>query len=311
MKASKRLKTCRAIEANAGIRNLYAKKLGRLSKAWTRFVFQEIVLHLHRQHFVAMDASLSRPRSQRDKERLRKLQLRLSQMMREEPEKVQEDVDAFVSEKLSGWTDQLTTQTQKICEWFVKTTAKDVTASLRRVLTSAGFPPDYMAEKWSIPIVRGQYVSKTAAKMLPLHVEWATSLITKMHIKDVQRLQEVILRGVLEGQSFRQVRDTLSQFEGFDMKRAERVARDQINKINQAIQRDNQLELGITQGIWVHVPGQFTSRETHVHMNNKLFDLKEGLYDEDVNKYVVPGELPYCRCVYKAVLPSSVLETKK
>lgn len=312
MTASKRLKTCRAIEANVGTRNLYAKKLNRLSKSWTRFLFQEMVLFFWREHFIAMDASLSKPRSQRDKERLRKLQARLTKVMREDPEKVRDDLQAFVDQNIARWTAKLETQTKKLCDWFVLTTARDTTSTLRRVLASAGFPPNYMEEKWTIPIVRGQYVSKTAAKALPHHVEWATSLITKMHVRDVQRLQEVLLEGVLNGQSFKKVRDTLKQFEGFDTKRAERVALDQINKINQAIQRDNQLALGITQGIWVHVPGKYTSRETHIHMNGKVFDLDKGLWDEDVQQDVVPGMLPFCRCVYRPVLPKAMLaETKK
>lgn len=312
MTASKRLKTCRAIEANVGTRNLYAKKLKRLSRDWTRFIFQEMVLFFWREHFLAMDASLSRPRSQRDKERLRKLQARLTKLMRENPDKVRDDLQGFVDTNLAKWTAKLENHTKKLCDWFVLTTARDTTSTLRRVLASAGFPPNYMEEKWAIPIVRGQYVSKTAAKALPAHVEWATSLITKMHVRDVQRLQEVLLEGVLNGQSFKQVRDTLKQFEGFDTKRAERVALDQINKINQAIQRDNQLALGITQGIWVHVPGKYTSRETHIHMNGKVFDLDKGLWDEDVGKYVLTGELPFCRCVYRPVLPKALLaETKK
>lgn len=311
MAPKRRLKAIRAIEANVGTRNLYAKKLSNLSRAFNLFVFQECVLHLMDTHSLAMDASLSKPRSKRDKERLRKLQMRLSALMKQHPEQVKNDLDGFVQTHLAQWSSQLEDQTRKLAKWFVSTTARDVTSSLRRVLISAGFPPDYMAEKWTVPIVRGQYLSQQAANNLGEHVEWATSLITNMHVRDVQRLQEVLLEGILKGQNLQQIKDTLMQFKGFDDKRAARVALDQINKINGAIQRDNAQALGITQAYWVHVPGQYSSRETHIHMNGKLFDLDKGLYDEDVNKYVVPGQLPYCRCVCRYTLPNVLPESKK
>ena len=311
MAPKRRLKAVRAIEANVGTRNAYAKKLLNLSRAFNLFVFEECVLHLMDTHSLAMDASLSRPRSKRDKERLRKLQLRLSALMRAHPEQVKNDLDGFIQTHLAQWAGQLKTQTQKLTKWFVTTTARDVTTTMRRVLISAGFPPDYMSERWTVPIVRGQYMSQQAAANIGNHIEWATNLITKMHVKDVQRLQEVLLEGILKGQNLQEIRDTLMQFKGFDEKRASRVALDQINKINGAIQRDNAKALGIMQAFWVHVPGQYSSRETHIHMNGKLFDLDKGLYDEDVNKYVVPGELPYCRCVCRSSLPNVLPESKK
>ena len=310
MATKRRLKVVRAIEANVGTRNLYAKKLSNLSRAFSLYVYQECVLHLMDTHALAMDASLSKPRSKRDKERLRKLQMRLSKLMKDHPEQVKNDLESFIQTHLAQWTGKLEEQTRKVCNWFVATTARDVTASMRRVLTSAGFPPDYMAERWTVPVVRGQYLSQQAAANIGKHVEWATNLVTKMHVRDVQRLQEVLLEGILKGQNLRQVKETLMQFKGFDDKRAARVALDQINKINGAIQRDNAKALGITQAIWVHVPGQYSSRETHVHMNGKLFDIDKGLYDEDVNKYVVPGELPFCRCTCRWSLPSVLPETK-
>ena len=75
---------------------------------------------------------------------------------------------------------------------------------------------------------------------------------------------------------------------------------------NQAIQRLNMLDLGVEQATWIHVPGEFTSRETHIKFNNEVFDLNAGLYDEDVHRNVFPGELWWCRCVMRGIIPSEL-----
>ena len=38
-------------------------------------------------------------------------------------------------------------------------------------------------------------------------------------------------------------------------------------------------EYGATKGRWIHVPGRYSSRITHVHMDGEVFDLNVGLYD--------------------------------
>ena len=81
---------------------------------------------------------------------------------------------------------------------------------------------------------------------------------------------------------------------------------DQTCRITQSILRANDAELGVSKGVWIHVPGQYTSRETHRALHGKTFDLDVGLYDKDVGANVVPGELRFCRCIYRPVLPFNV-----
>ena len=103
------------------------------------------------------------------------------------------------------------------------------------------------------------------------------------------------------------LRAELMSTNGFDGARAERVALDQINKINQQVQILNAQSIGCTQARWKHVPGQYTSRKTHMAMDGKTFNLNEGLYDESVQRNVIPGQLPYCRCVSRLILPKEVI----
>ena len=77
--------------------------------------------------------------------------------------------------------------------------------------------------------------------------------------------------------------------------------------VNNAIQRINMLSLGFTTAEWIHVPGQFTSRDTHINFNGRVFDLQVGLYDTDVERNVFPGELWWCRCCMRGIIQQNMI----
>ena len=204
-----------------------------------------------------------------------------------------------MAEKLARWMIHAGTNAKAVSKWFVRATAQNVTASQRRALLRAGISPQLLKEKWSIPIVKNRYISPNAAKALPKLVDDMTGLITKMQADDLARVRETITRGILEGQNIGEIERTLLASKGFTEARAKRVALDQSIKTNQGIQRANAQSLGLSRGIWVHVPGKYSSRETHIAMNGHDFDLSLGMYDDAVGATVLPGELPYCRCTFR------------
>lgn len=77
--------------------------------------------------------------------------------------------------------------------------------------------------------------------------------------------------------------------------------------VNNAVQRINMLSLGFREATWIHVPGEFTSRETHIKFDRRRFDLQVGLFDTDVSKNVFPGELWWCRCCMKGIIPPGLI----
>ena len=81
------------------------------------------------------------------------------------------------------------------------------------------------------------------------------------------------------------------------------LARDQINKTTQQFAIFEAKAVGATKGRWIHVPGKYSSRITHIKMNGKVFNLDDGLYDSDVHKNVKPGELVYCNCQFETLIP--------
>ena len=211
------------------------------------------------------------------------------------PEFFKDHVEQFIAQHLGSWIAKATPQARKIAEWVARSTAADVTASQRQAYVAAGLPLDFMAEKWTVPVVR-QRISQKAADELPSIIEWSTNLITKMAVNDVQRLQDVIVSTLADGKNITSMRKLLGVTSGFDADRARRVAIDQTNKIANGILRANDFSLGITEGIWVHKA-----------MNGKRFDLAKGMFDPAVNRFVSCAELPFCRCVYRPALNFSQL----
>lgn len=88
-------------------------------------------------------------------------------------------------------------------------------------------------------------------------------------------------------------------------RRAELIAKDQTQKVTQDFARANAQAYGATRARWIHIPGEKTSRITHMHMDGKEFDINVGLYDPDVGEYVKPGQLIYCMCTQEFLFPGT------
>ena len=83
------------------------------------------------------------------------------------------------------------------------------------------------------------------------------------------------------------------------------IAKDQVQKVTQQMAMSNAKAYGATKGEWIHIPGEKSSRITHIHFDGQTFDLDKGLYDEDVGEYVLPGQLIYCMCTQEFLFPGT------
>lgn len=296
------MKTARAQEANVGIRNKFAKKLIQFSKQFRSMVLNDILLHLASEGALAEDESFFSEISDQKRKLFQSLRNKVLSAWKTNPEAFKDDIEGYVESRLADWTLEANKQARLIALWLARSVAADVSASQRQAYTVAGMPPDYIKLKFVIPVMRSR-MSQRAAEVFPFLVESSTELITKMSVRDVQKLQNLLIKSFAEGHDVSKVKSLLLTMDGFNADRAKNVALDQTNKITTGIQIANDEDLGITEGVWVHVPGQYSSRHTHVAMNGKKFNLREGLFDSDVKRNVQPSELPYCRCTYRAVMP--------
>lgn len=197
---------------------------------------------------------------------------------------------------------------KQVSRWYCRQLLRNISADQKRALKKAGISTAWLKQKWTVQIVRGQYVAPSVAAKIPEQVEANAALITKLCERSAQRVQNAIAEGISKGYNLSRLTEKINSLENMDEARAARVALDQSCKLNQFIQVENSKALGVKEGIWVHVPGQYESRASHMKMNGQKFDLEKGMYDPDVEDYIQPGELPYCRCCFKAILPGFLLD---
>ena len=285
-------KVTRAIEPNQGVQKKFQKKLLSFQKEFQAMVLKDIVQALQDKSLLAADAKPSK------KGKMTPIAGAVA---------VSLFVSRFVKNNLTRWNKYLRAKAKTLASWFCRSVAGSTTQAQKQALALAGVPHLRIKKCFGIPVINRQYVSEKAAKNLPKYIDEVTNLISGISTGEVARLQDVLVSGLEYGQSLEKIKNVLMTFKDFDAKRASRVALDQSIKINQQIQRDNAIDVGVTHAIWVHVPGQYTSRQSHMRMNGKKFEINQGMYDPAVNKYVKPGELPYCRCIMRLVVDEDTL----
>ena len=283
----RKVRLCRAVEANVGERRAYKKQLVRIQRDFQNYVLGEIFTELERQNALAYDEKLPK------NDELKALKGKTLKRLRRD-ENFDKFLQAIVSKNLKRWLDALKQVSKKEAERFVKKAVRSSTNAQRAALIAAGVKPSLLRSAWTVPTVGKQYISPAVAGSMNEMVSNNVKLITRIGENDISRITEVLTTGLQEGLDYDKLRKELNETNGFDGARAERVALDQVNKINQQVQILNAQSIGCTHARWKHVPGQYTSRRTHMEMDGKEFNLNEGLYDKDVDKYVKPGELPYC-----------------
>ena len=153
---------------------------------------------------------------------------------------------------------------------------------------------------------RGRWLSQNSEKRLREISIQACIAAAKMTYRVIAPLVPLVVNWIYEGRNKDYI---LNQIENMaDLRgKADAIVLQITLMTNQAIQRQNMLDLGFKSAKWIHVPGEFTSRKTHKNFNGQTFDLTEGLFDTDVQRNVFPCELWYCRCVMKGIIPKELL----
>ena len=111
-----------------------------------------------------------------------------------------------------------------------------------------------------------QYISPGARAALPELIQRDAeriALLTRQHIDTVQ---EQIAAAFEKGMS---VPEMEAQFADLNFRRdvVHRMAIDAVNKVQASVKRANDEAMGFTEGVWIHVPGQFEARQSHIKMN--------------------------------------------
>lgn len=129
------------------------------------------------------------------------------------------------------------------------------------------------------------------------------ALIKSIPEKYLTDVEGDIMRSVQAGRDLKQLSDKLQDRYDLTKRRAAFIARDQNNKATAVMTKARRLSLGINEAVWVHSGGGVHPRESHVQAGRekKRYDINRGC--EIDGEYIMPGELPNCRCTSRAIIP--------
>lgn len=127
------------------------------------------------------------------------------------------------------------------------------------------------------------------------------SLIKSIPQKYLGAVEQAVMRSITTGNGLQDLVPYLQKQGRSTYARAKNIALDQTRKAFQGMSHERLDQLGLTEGEWIHVPSNHP-RKTHEAMNGKIYNLKKGIYDPAVKKYIMPAELPFCRCMTRPVI---------
>lgn len=147
--------------------------------------------------------------------------------------------------------------------------------------------------------------SRPYQDVLNAAIQENVSLIRSIPVQHFGRIENMVMRSVQIGRDLHQLTDDLEGSFDITRRRAELIARDQNNKITSFLQRTRQVEIGITEAIWVHSGGGKHPRPSHLKAgrDKTVYKIDEGWWDPTEKKLIHPGELIQCRCVARPIIP--------
>lgn len=262
-------KLLRVVHPNAGVRAAYSHQLHRLIDEMQRSTLWWL-----------------RAAYRKDEERI---------VADSAPGIAQDASPARMMQKVLGrlfryWMRRWNDKARKIAEDFVRGSARHTTSSYEQAFRDAGFTVRMDPSRAKNDVVQALIAENV-------------SLIRTIPEKYFSEVTGLVQRSISMGRDLAFLTDELEKRYRVTRRRADLIARDQANKATEAIKRVESERLGVKVGIWVHVPGKYTSRATHKAMNGKPFLLSEGMWDSEVKRKVLPGELVACQCTYRDFVP--------
>ena len=144
-------------------------------------------------------------------------------------------------------------------------------------------------------------MTKTVKEAFLASLNENVGLIKSIPQQYLTQVEGAVMRSYSAGRDLQQMVSDIRAIHPITKRRAELIARDQSNKANAVVIRTRQMELGITEAIWMHSHAGKTPRPDHVKADGEKYKIAEGCLIS--GKYIFPGEEINCRCNSRAVLP--------
>lgn len=186
------------------------------------------------------------------------------------------------------WIKRFNDSAQTIADAYVKDMFKASDSAFRAALKDAG---------WTVQLKMTPAVRDAFNASLNENI----SLIKSIPEKYSQQVEGAVMRSYSAGRDLETMVKDIRAIYPVTQKRAIGIARDQSNKANAVVNRARQMELGITEAIWMHSHGGKEPRPEHVAADGKRYKIAEGCKID--GKFIQPGEEINCRCTSRPVLP--------
>lgn len=194
--------------------------------------------------------------------------------------------------QLAGrWQARFDAMAQELAAYFSQSVATRSDYVLRAILKRGG-----IAIEWR-PTPAQQEVLRAV-------VHENVSLIRSIPAHYLGQVEQSVMRSVQTGRDLKQLQDDIMKQFGVAKRRAALIARDQNNKATAALTRARQIEVGVTEAVWMHSGGGKHPRPSHViaGRNRVHYDVRKGWFDPAERQWILPGQLINCRCVSRSVI---------
>jgi SPP1 gp7 family putative phage head morphogenesis protein len=197
-------------------------------------------------------------------------------------------IKKILAELARRWIKRFDDSAPKIAEAYLLGMFKTTDSAMRQALKEAGFSVEFTMT----PAVRDAFNASLAENV---------GLIRSIPENYLQQVEGIVMRSYSAGRDLQTMTKELKLLYPKASHRAELIARDQSNKANAVVNRARQMELGITEAIWMHSSAGKTPRPDHVAANGKRYNIAEGC--KISGEFIQPGAEINCRCTSRPILP--------
>ena len=145
------------------------------------------------------------------------------------------------------------------------------------------------------------FMDKTVSKAIREQLLENIAKVKSIPNDYAERARKVLLHSAETGGDMTGLADRLQKIGDMSKRQAKNLALDQTRKAYNTINAVRMKQVGVKQFEWVHSGGGIRPRESHIAMypaglNGGIFNMDEGAYDPDAEMWIMPAELPNCRC---------------
>ena len=186
------------------------------------------------------------------------------------------------------WIKRFDDASKDIAAVFATQSREAAERSMKKILADVGF---------SVPFTQTPAMKDAFDSVLSSNV----ALIKSIPSQQFEKIEGAIMRSVQSGRDLKSLQTELLGLGDISKNRAAFIARDQSNKATAVMSKARRLSLGLTKAKWMHSGGGVHPRPSHVAANGKEYDVAQGCLID--GEYIMPGELPNCRCQSRAIIP--------